>query len=76
MKTKVKRKPKKRKVSQATTTISNSTFNGVVFDAKAVDAISAIASGLTENAKGLQYLAQVLTASHVKIECLLKIDGR
>jgi hypothetical protein len=57
-----------------TTTVKNSTFQGVVYDAKAVDAIETIADGLLENAKALGKLAEVLKSSNVEIECLLKLE--
>lgn len=55
--------------------ISNCSFVGVKFDAKAVDAIHTIAVGLIENAKGLYALATVLKASNVTIECLVKVEA-
>jgi urease gamma subunit len=57
------------------TSVTNSTFNGVHFDAKAVEAVSLIAEGLIENAKGLRSLAEVLKASNVNIETLLKVGN-
>ena len=57
-----------------TTTVENSTFQGVVYDAKAVNAIDTIATGLVENAKALGKLAEVLKASNVEVECLLKLE--
>lgn len=62
---------------QATTTsISNCEFVGVKFDEKACEAINTIAEGLVENAKALGQLANVLSASGVNLECMLKIDGK
>ena len=61
------------KSKQPHTSIMNSTFNGVQWDAKAVDAIGKIADGLIENAKGLSALAQVLKSSNVNIEALVRI---
>lgn len=65
------------------TCVQNSTFNGVYFDAKAVEAINLIAEGLCKNAesqmetaKGFQALAQVLKASNVEIEAMIKITGK
>ena len=55
--------------------IAGCSFVGVQYDAKAVNAIEAIASGLVENAKALGALAQVLKASNVEIHTLLKIDN-
>ena len=57
------------------TAITNCTFVGVQFDAKAVSAIEIIATGLVENAKALGTLAQVLKASNVSVECLLKVEA-
>ena len=61
--------------------ISNSQFYGAHFDAKAMDTIETIGQALIENAKAcgenakaLSSLAQVLKASNVEIECLLKIS--
>lgn len=53
--------------------VQNCTFVGVQYDAKAVDAITKIAEGLIENAKGFTALAQVLKASNVEVETMLKI---
>ena len=55
--------------------VSNCTFIGVQFDAKAIDAIETIADGLVENAKALGALAQVLKASNVEVQAMLRIDG-
>lgn len=52
--------------------IQDCTFTGIHFDAKAIETISLIATGLIENAKGLSKLAEVLKASNATIECLLK----
>lgn len=57
------------------TNINNCTFTGVQWDAKAVDAVTKIADGLIQNAKGLTTLAEVLKASNVTIETMLKIEG-
>jgi len=70
MKRKTKTKSKAKSIS---TTLKNCTFYALRFDEKAVNAIDSIAEGLIENAKGLGALAQVLKASNVSIECLLKI---
>jgi hypothetical protein len=56
-------------------TISNCQFTGVHYDAKAVEAINTIATGLVENAKALGKLAEVLKASNITIESLVKIDA-
>lgn len=65
------------------TSVQYCTFNGVQFDAKAVEAINLIAQGLGKNAesqmetaKGFQALAQVLKASNVEIESMLKLVGK
>ena len=55
--------------------ITGCNFVGVQFDAKAVNAIETIAAGLVENAKALGALAQVLKASNVKIDAMMRIDG-
>ncbi len=55
-------------------TIKDCNFVGVQFDAKAVEAIKAIAEGLIENAKGLHALATVLKASNITIEAMVKVE--
>jgi hypothetical protein len=55
--------------------ITGCSFVGVQFDAKAVGAVQTIAEGLVENAKALSKLAEVLKASNVTVECLLKVEG-
>jgi len=55
--------------------ISNCTFTGVKYDAKAVNAIEMIAEGLIENAKGLGKLAEVLKASNVHIETMIRVEA-
>ena len=55
--------------------ITDCDFNAVKFDEKAVDAISTIADGLVENAKALGKLAEVLKASNVEVDCMLKVGG-
>lgn len=62
-------------VTNIGTSMENCNFVGVQYDAKAVDAITKIADGLCENAKALGLLAQVLNASNVKIEALVKVTG-
>lgn len=57
-------------------TIANCMLVGVQYDATAVVAISTIADGLVENAKALGKLAEVLRASNVHIESMIKIDGK
>lgn len=56
-------------------TISDCNFVGVQFDAQAVSAINTIAIGLVENAKGLGKLAEVLRASNVTIEAMVRVDN-
>ena len=56
-------------------TITNSCFYGVKWDAKAVNAVQTIADGFLENAKGLSKLAEVLKASNVEIDAMIKIDN-
>lgn len=55
--------------------ISGCNFVGVQYDAKAVDAITTIAEGLKSNAESLGKLAEVLKASNVTIEAMLKVQG-
>lgn len=56
--------------------ISDCSFVGVQYDAKAVDAIETIAQGLVENAKALGALAQILRASNVEIQAMLRMDAQ
>ena len=56
-------------------TITGCNFVGVQYDAKAVNAIETIAAGLVENAKALGALAQVMKASNVEIDAMLRIDA-
>jgi hypothetical protein len=56
-------------------TITGCNFVGVQYDAKAVNAIEMVATGLIENAKALGALAQVLKASNVEIGAMVRIDG-
>lgn len=67
--------PKSKTKEQPGTEITGCNFVGVQFDAKAVNAIETIALGLVENAKALGALAQVLKASNVTLETLLRIDN-
>lgn len=57
------------------TVIEGCHFVGVQYDAKAVDAIQTIANGLVANAQALGKLAEVLKASNVTIEALVKFGG-
>lgn len=50
-------------------------FYGVKWDDKAVEAIKTIADGLIVNAQGLGKLAEVLRASNIRIDAMVKIDG-
>ena len=56
-------------------TITDSCFYGVKWDAEAVDAVQTIAEGFLENAKGLSKLAEVLKASNVNIEAMIRMDN-
>nr|DAF69054.1 MAG TPA: hypothetical protein [Caudoviricetes sp.] len=56
--------------------IQNSSFVGVQYDAKAVEAINLIATGLIENAKALANLTEVLKASNTTIESMVKIESK
>lgn len=55
--------------------IEHCNFIGVQYDARAVNAIETIATGLLENARALGALAQVLKASNVEIQALLRMDA-
>lgn len=57
----------------APSTITNSHFYGVYFDAKAVSAIQTIAEGLKVNAESLGKLTEVLKAGNVSIEAMVRI---
>lgn len=57
------------------TTVQNSQFYGVHWDAKAVSAIQTVADGLVKNAEGLKALAEVFRSQNITVECLLKIGG-
>jgi hypothetical protein len=63
-------------------TITGCTFNGVQWDAKAVETITIVATAckenaiaLQENAKTLHKLAEVLNSSNVKIDTMLKLQN-
>jgi hypothetical protein len=56
------------------TNFNNPSFVGVEYDAKAVDAINLIARGLISNAESLGKLAEVLQASNVTIEAMIKVE--
>lgn len=58
-----------------TISIQNCELTGVRIDATAVDAIRTIAEGLRENAKALGALADVLRASNVHVDTLLKVSN-
>lgn len=72
---KVARMSKNKHEQAPSHSISNCSFVGVQFDAKAVDAIQVIAQGLLENAKALGSLAMVLQHSNIQIDAMLKIDS-
>lgn len=55
--------------------IQNCQFAAVQFDAKAVEAIRLIAEASLENARTLHRLADVLVASNVTVEAMVKIGG-
>lgn len=55
--------------------IQDCTFIGVNFDAKATETISLIANGLIYNAQALSKLAEVLKASNVNVECMMKVTN-
>ena len=54
-------------------TITNCTFTGVQWDAKAIDTVQAVADGLLETAKAYHSLIGVLRASNVTIETMVKL---
>lgn len=56
--------------------IRDCSFVGVQYDAKAVNAIETIAQGLVENAKALGALAQILRASNVEIQAMVRMDSK
>jgi hypothetical protein len=51
------------------TTISNNIFQGVVWDAKAVEAIQTVASALLN-------LTEIFKTQNIQIEALLKIEDK
>lgn len=55
--------------------IENCTFNGVEFNADAIEAINTIALALKENAIALHKLSQVLVASNIHIDTMIKVDN-
>jgi arginine/lysine/ornithine decarboxylase len=55
------------------TVVTNCSFVGVQYDAKAVEAITLIARGVIGNNEVLLTLAEVLKASNVEVESLLRI---
>ena len=71
-----------KKVSQAAPadvnnlTITDCNFNGVKFDAAAINAVQRIADGLVANAEALRQLSYVLKASNVTIETMVRIDTK
>jgi hypothetical protein len=69
----MKKKEKSEKETTKPNEITNCNFTGVQFDAKTVDTISLIATGLIENAKALGSLASVINSSNIHIETLMKI---
>lgn len=54
--------------------VQNCHFVGVQYDAKAVEAVVMVADGLREIARAYGALAEVLRASNVQIETLLKME--
>lgn len=69
----MKTKPKSKVKELPTATITDCTFNGVVFDKPTIEAIEIVAKGLLANAEGLAQLAKVFGQSHINLECMLKI---
>jgi len=65
----------KKPAAPSGTTVTNSQFYGVHWDAKSVEAIQTVADGLVANAQALGALAQVFKSQNIRVECLLKIGG-
>lgn len=55
--------------------ISHCTFVGAHYDAQAVETVTEIAKGLAEITKVYGQLAQVLQASNVHIDAMVKVDA-
>lgn len=66
---------KRAKGKKIGTAVTGCNFTGVKYNEKAVETITAIALGLVENARSLGALAEVLKASNVTIETLLKVSS-
>lgn len=58
-----------------TANFDHCTFTGVEFDKSVVGTMSQIAEGLTQNARGLTALAEVLSDSNIHIETMIKVDN-
>ncbi len=56
-------------------TVTNCEFNGIRYDAKAVESINIVAQGLVENAKALGKLADVFRTSNTVVEAMLRVDS-
>ena len=56
------------------TTIKNCHFEGVHWDASAVEAVDMIAEGLLTNAQALGTLAKVLNSQNINIECMVNVE--
>jgi len=59
----------------ANLTVTNCEFNGLRYDAKAVESINIVAQGLVENAKALGKLADVFRTSNTVVEAMLRVDS-
>ena len=68
-------KAKKAPAPTPSTTIQNSTFYGVHWDAQAVAAVQTVADGLVANAQALGKLADLFKSQNIEFECLVKIGG-
>jgi len=71
----MKKDSKKNQAAAPVYSVTGCNFVGVQYDAKAVESINLIAEGLIENAQGLSKLAEVLKASNVQIDTMLKVTG-
>lgn len=62
-------------VTVARHTVTGCNFIGVQYDAKAVEAITLIAKGVLSNNEVLLKLANVLNASNVTIDAMIKVEN-
>jgi hypothetical protein len=71
----MKKDSKKNQAAAPFYSVTGCHFVGVQYDAKAVESINLIAEGLIENAQGLSKLAEVLKASNVQIDAMVKLPS-